>query len=74
MKQIGKLAPTELSVLVLGETGTGKELVARHYTNKAHNKMVHSCPLTVEVVKILESELFWQQGSLLNTCGQTWKV
>lgn len=60
MKQIGKLAPTELSVLVLGETGTGKELVAQALHEQSPRKdgpfMSINCGAIPE--NLLESELF----------------
>ena len=60
MKQIGKLAPTELSVLVLGETGTGKELVAKSLHEQSPRKdgpfMSINCGAIPE--NLLESELF----------------
>lgn len=60
MKQIGKLAPTELSVLVLGETGTGKELVAKALHEQSPRKdgpfMSINCGAIPE--NLLESELF----------------
>src|SRR5947199_10510301 len=36
-KQVGRVAPQDVTVLVLGESGTGKELVARaiyHYSKR----------------------------------------
>lgn len=60
MKQIGKLAPTELSILVLGETGTGKELVAKALHEQSPRKdgpfMSINCGAIPE--NLLESELF----------------
>lgn len=59
-KHITKLAPTNLSVLVLGETGTGKELVAHELHDKSGRKdnpfISINCGAIPE--NLLESELF----------------
>ena len=59
-KEIKKLAATELSILILGETGTGKELVARSIhdqsTRSAGPFVAENCSAIPE--NLAESELF----------------
>ena len=52
--QIDKLAPLELPVLVLGETGTGKELVARALHDRSAR---HRGPFVAESCSVLPGEL-----------------
>jgi two-component system, NtrC family, response regulator HydG len=63
---IAKVAPTDSTVLVLGETGTGKELVARsvHQHSKRSGKTLISVNCAAIPDTLIESELFgYEKGA-----------
>lgn len=57
---VEKVAPTDLNVLILGETGTGKELVARavHKLSARRDKPLVSVSCPSLPTNLIESELF----------------
>jgi two-component system, NtrC family, response regulator HydG len=58
--RIHKVAPTAATVLILGETGTGKELVARalHEESQRNNHLMISVNCAAIPETLIESELF----------------
>lgn len=74
-KSIGRVAPTEATILIRGESGTGKELVARaiyqHGSRSEKPFQVINCVAIPET--LLESELFgYEKGAF--TGARTQKI
>src|SRR5215213_4746648 len=57
---IDTIAPSEASVMILGETGTGKELIARNLHDKSHRAAQAFIPVNCGALpeNLVESELF----------------
>ncbi len=60
LQAVEKIAPTDITVLILGETGTGKELVARavHNLSRRRDKPMISVNCPALPADLIESELF----------------
>ncbi|MFU2208240.1 sigma 54-interacting transcriptional regulator [Solidesulfovibrio sp. C21] len=60
MRQIRRVAPLEVPILIQGETGTGKTMIARYIHDRSrrakHNFVKVNCPALVTT--LFESELF----------------
>jgi transcriptional regulator with GAF, ATPase, and Fis domain len=73
LKQVGLVAPTDATVLILGETGTGTELIARaiHQLSPRRHRSCITLNCAAIPTGLLESELFgYERGAFTGALSQ----
>jgi two-component system NtrC family response regulator len=73
-RSVEKVAPSSASVMLLGDSGSGKELIARalHALNARHDKRFVAINCAAIPENLLESELFgYEKGAFTGAAKQT---
>lgn len=71
LSRVEQIAPTEATVLIIGETGTGKELLARHIHNNSNRRgpfVAVNCGAFSE--SLVDAELFGHEAGAFTGAAQ----